>query len=90
MENAESPYSINSPKNLDALKKLGAIVGLKNKKKFFLDIKLTAKYQLKLAGIEPDQIRLSDICTASNPTLFHSWRRDKKKAIQWSGIISNS
>jgi copper oxidase (laccase) domain-containing protein len=26
----------------------------------------------------------------SEPELFHSWRRDQVKAVQWSGIVSQA
>ncbi|WP_320676464.1 peptidoglycan editing factor PgeF [Prochlorococcus sp. MIT 1300] len=81
-------YSNNSQKIVEELRELGAIIKTNDKKKIFLDIKLIAKYQLELAGLETCQVTLSNVCTASHPSLFNSWRRDKKKAIQWSGIIS--
>jgi copper oxidase (laccase) domain-containing protein len=30
------------------------------------------------------------LCTAEETLLFHSWRRDQVKAVQWSGIVSQA
>lgn len=53
-----------------------------------LDIRQAARQQLIAAGISPSTIQLCPLCTASEPELFHSWRRDQVKAVQWSGIVS--
>jgi copper oxidase (laccase) domain-containing protein len=45
---------------------------------------------LELAGIPSSQIALCPLCTMAEPLLFHSWRRDQVKAVQWSGIVSQA
>ena len=53
-----------------------------------LDIRGAQQLQLRKAGLEPDQISRCPLCTVAEPLLFHSWRRDQQKAVQWSGIVS--
>jgi copper oxidase (laccase) domain-containing protein len=53
-----------------------------------LDIRLASRRQLELEGLSPARVSLCPLCTAGQPDLFHSWRRDRVKAVQWSGIVS--
>ncbi|MFM7312562.1 MAG: laccase domain-containing protein, partial [Cyanobium sp.] len=53
-----------------------------------LDIRAATRRQLELAGIGADRIAVCPLCTVSEPLLFHSWRRDRVKAVQWSAIVS--
>ena len=53
-----------------------------------LDIRQAARIQLELLGINPDHISVCPLCTLTEPDLFHSWRRDGVKAVQWSGIVA--
>lgn len=53
-----------------------------------LDIRAAAHRQLERAGVPADQIAVCPLCTVAEPLLFHSWRRDQVKAVQWSGIVS--
>ena len=53
-----------------------------------LDIRAASRRQLELAGIHPDRISICPLCTVTEPLLFHSWRRDQVKAVQWSGIVA--
>ncbi|MFN7677415.1 MAG: peptidoglycan editing factor PgeF [Cyanobacteriota bacterium] len=53
-----------------------------------LDIRLASRRQLEREGIPPGNISLCPLCTVGEPLLFHSWRRDQVKAVQWSGIVS--
>ncbi|MEB3308088.1 MAG: peptidoglycan editing factor PgeF [Cyanobacteriota bacterium] len=55
-----------------------------------LDIRAAAACQLARAGLAAEQISICPLCTAGEPLLFHSWRRDQVKAVQWSGIVSQS
>ena len=55
-----------------------------------LDIRRAAVLQLLQLGIRQEHISCCDLCTVSNPLLFHSWRRDQVKAVQWSGIVSQN
>lgn len=53
-----------------------------------LDLRAATRRQLELAGLPPEQISVCPLCTVEQPLLFHSWRRDQVKAVQWSGIVS--
>ena len=53
-----------------------------------LDIRAAARRQLERAGVPAAQISVCPLCTVQEPLLFHSWRRDQVKAVQWSGIVS--
>jgi YfiH family protein len=55
-----------------------------------LDIRAASRRQLVRAGIPADQISVCALCTVAEPLLFHSWRRDQVKAVQWSGIVSQA
>lgn len=53
-----------------------------------LDIRRATALQLEQDGLAPEQIALCPLCTVAEPLLFHSWRRDGVKAVQWSGVVS--
>jgi copper oxidase (laccase) domain-containing protein len=53
-----------------------------------LDIRRASRRQLELEGLSPANVSLCPLCTVEQPLLFHSWRRDQVKAVQWSGIVS--
>lgn len=53
-----------------------------------LDIRQAAVLQLQQLGVDPDRIAVCPLCTHGEPLLFYSWRRDQRKAVQWSGIVS--
>lgn len=55
-----------------------------------LDIRRAAALQLQRLGVTSDRIALCPLCTHGEPLLFHSWRRDQHKAVQWSGIVSQA
>ena len=55
-----------------------------------LDIRAAAQAQLLQLGVPPKQISLCPLCTVAEQALFHSWRRDQVKAVQWSGIVSQA
>jgi hypothetical protein len=55
-----------------------------------LDLRRTTALQLQQLGIGDERIAICPLCTASEPLLFHSWRRDQVKAVQWSGIVSQA
>ena len=55
-----------------------------------LDIRLASLRQLEHEGIPVEQVAVCPLCTASEPLLFHSWRRDQVKAVQWSGIVAQA
>lgn len=55
-----------------------------------LDIRAAARLQLQQLGVPAPQISTCPLCTAAEPLLFQSWRRDQVKAVQWSGIVSQA
>jgi YfiH family protein len=55
-----------------------------------LDIRRAAALQLQQLGVASDRIAVCPLCTHGEPLLFHSWRRDQHKAVQWSGIVSQA
>ncbi len=55
-----------------------------------LDIRLATLRQLEHEGIEPGRVALCPLCTVAEPLLFHSWRRDRVKAVNWSGIVAQA
>jgi copper oxidase (laccase) domain-containing protein len=55
-----------------------------------LDIRRATALQLDREGISADRIALCPLCTVAEPLLFHSWRRDGVRAVQWSGVVSQA
>jgi hypothetical protein len=55
-----------------------------------LDLRAASRRQLDLCGLSEQQISTCPLCTASEELLFHSWRRDQVRAVQWSGIVSQA
>ncbi len=55
-----------------------------------LDIRRATALQLERQGLAPERISLCPLCTVAEPLLFHSWRRDRVKAVQWSGVVSQA
>lgn len=53
-----------------------------------LDVPKVNALQLAQLGFEPAQIAIAPYCTYQNPDLFFSYRREKQKKVQWSGIVS--
>ncbi|MEB3242629.1 MAG: peptidoglycan editing factor PgeF [Cyanobacteriota bacterium] len=72
----------------EALIDCGALAADPNPGRDRLDIRAASKRQLEHEGIPPEQIALCPLCTVGQPSLFHSWRRDQVKAVQWSGIVA--
>lgn len=73
---------------LEALIACGALAADPSPGHDRLDIRAASRRQLENEGIPPANISLCPLCTVTNPLLFHSWRRDQVKAVQWSGIVS--
>ncbi len=69
-------------KNLDTFNKLNDYRSIP------LDIKKYAYLQLMEEDINPKNIDISNKCTYSLPSEFHSWRRSKNDERQWSVICS--
>jgi YfiH family protein len=55
-----------------------------------LDIRAATLRQLEHEGIASDRVAVCPLCTVAEPLLFHSWRRDQVKAVNWSGIVSQA
>ncbi|PIG94945.1 peptidoglycan editing factor PgeF [Gloeocapsopsis sp. IPPAS B-1203] len=53
-----------------------------------LDVRRTIALQLEYLGINPEQVAIAPYCTYQEPQCFFSYRRDRKKKVQWSGIVS--
>ena len=73
---------------IDALQAAGALLDDPQEGRDRLDIRRAAQWQLLQFGLKPEQISICPLCTVAEPELFHSWRRDQVKAVQWSGIVS--
>jgi YfiH family protein len=73
---------------LAALEACGALLADPEPGRHRLDIRAASRRQLELAGVASDQISVCPLCTVAEPELFHSWRRDQVKAVQWSGIVA--
>jgi copper oxidase (laccase) domain-containing protein len=55
-----------------------------------LDVRLCNALQLQQLGIDLSQVAIAPFCTYSDSARFFSYRRDRLKKIQWSGIVSAS
>lgn len=53
-----------------------------------LDVRQINRLQLEQLGIKPSQIAISPHCTYQQPEYFFSYRRNSRKQVQWSGIVS--
>ncbi|MEH2322542.1 MAG: peptidoglycan editing factor PgeF [Nostoc sp.] len=53
-----------------------------------LDVRRVNVLQLENMGISAEQIAIAPYCTFQTPEHFFSYRREKEKKVQWSGIVS--
>jgi len=53
-----------------------------------LDIRRVIALQVEQLGITPEQVAIATQCTYQETERFFSYRRDKLKKVQWSGIVS--
>jgi hypothetical protein len=53
-----------------------------------LDVRRVNAIQLEQMGLQPEQVAIAPYCTYQKPEYFFSYRRDKLKKVQWSGIVS--
>ncbi|NEQ38372.1 MAG: peptidoglycan editing factor PgeF [Okeania sp. SIO3I5] len=53
-----------------------------------LDVRLVNILQLEKLGIGNQQVAIAPYCTYQQPDYFFSYRREKQKKVQWSGIVS--
>jgi hypothetical protein len=58
--------------------------------KFRLDVRRINALQLANLGIRSEQVAIAPHCTYQQPEHFFSYRRTQQKAVQWSGIVSQS
>ncbi len=53
-----------------------------------LDVRRVNALQLENIGISAEQVAIAPYCTFQTPEYFFSYRREKEKKVQWSGIVS--
>lgn len=53
-----------------------------------LDVRRVNELQLEQLGVNLEQVAIAPYCTYQKPEYFFSYRRDKLKKVQWSGIVS--
>ncbi|BAZ37453.1 hypothetical protein NIES4101_33750 [Calothrix sp. NIES-4101] len=53
-----------------------------------LDVRRVNVIQMENMGIAPEQIAIAPYCTFQTPEYFFSYRREREKKVQWSGIVS--
>jgi polyphenol oxidase len=53
-----------------------------------LDVRRVNLMQLERLGIKPEQVAIAPYCTYQHSEHFFSYRRDRLKKVQWSGIVS--
>ncbi|MGB8701895.1 MAG: peptidoglycan editing factor PgeF [Thermosynechococcaceae cyanobacterium] len=55
-----------------------------------LDVRRINALQLEQLGLDPTHIAIAPHCTYQDPDRFFSYRRDGRRQVQWSGIVSTS
>ena len=73
---------------LEELRACGALLEDSDPGHDRLDIRAAARAQLIHAGVDPARLEVCPLCTVEESLLFHSWRRDRIKAVQWSAIVA--
>jgi polyphenol oxidase len=53
-----------------------------------LDVRQVNAIQLAQLGLTEEQIAIAPHCTYQDPERFFSYRRDSRRQVQWSGIVS--
>ncbi|QKD82388.1 peptidoglycan editing factor PgeF [Thermoleptolyngbya sichuanensis A183] len=53
-----------------------------------LDVRRVNQLQLLNLGLLPEQVAIAPYCTYQTPEHFFSYRRERRKQVQWSGIVS--
>jgi hypothetical protein len=53
-----------------------------------IDVRRVIALQLEQLGISAEQMTIAPYCTYQNPEYFFSYRRERLKKVQWSGIVS--
>lgn len=55
-----------------------------------LDVRRVIALQLEQLGLQPEQIAVAPHCTYQDPENFFSYRRESRRQVQWSGIVSQN
>lgn len=55
-----------------------------------LDVRQVNALQLQQLGLNQEQIAITPHCTYQEPEYFFSYRRDHRRQVQWSGIVSTT
>lgn len=55
-----------------------------------LDVRRVNALQLEQLGVGAEQVAIAPYCTYQTPEHFFSYRRDRQKKVQWSGIVSQN
>ncbi len=55
-----------------------------------LDVRRVNLLQLEQLGVSAEQVAIAPHCTYQDPVNFFSYRRERLKKAQWSGIVSRS
>ncbi len=86
-DRADTPEAI-----LDVLQQLSdsPILDDPHPERVRLDVRRVNAIQLEQMGLQPEQVAIAPYCTYQKPEYFFSYRRDKLKKVQWSGIVSKS
>ncbi len=59
-----------------------------NPERVRLDVRRVNALQMEMLGISSEQVAVAPHCTYQEPERFFSYRREKLKKVQWSGIVS--
>ncbi|MBP0013831.1 MAG: peptidoglycan editing factor PgeF [Roseofilum sp. SID2] len=54
-----------------------------------LDVRQVNLRQLQQLGVHAEQVAIAPYCTYQNQHRFFSYRRDRLKSVQWSGILTS-
>ncbi len=54
-----------------------------------LDVRQVNLRQLQQLGVHGEQVAIAPYCTYQNQHRFFSYRRDRLKSVQWSGILTS-
>jgi YfiH family protein len=82
------PGGQESSEALEELLACGGLLADPDPHRDRLDIRAATVQQLLHEGVMAAHMAICPLCTVSEPLLFHSWRRDQVKAVQWSGIVA--
>ena len=56
--------------------------------KVSLDVRQLNALQMEQLGFSVEHVAIAPYCTFQTPEHFFSYRREKEKKVQWSGIVS--